>query len=89
MCAVHPNVVLFQIFLESLVVKFRALVDPEPASLPSATLDNVIKRLGDIFPCFGLERPDPGILAEHVDDGKRYLTPWLSLEKALNPSPSL
>ena len=67
---VHLNVVLFKIFLERLVVKFRALVDPEPAWLPSATLD-VIKRLGDIFPCFGLEWHDPGILAEHVDDVKQ------------------
>ena len=72
-CAVHLNVVLFQIFLERLVVKFRALVNPEPAWLPSAALDNLIKRFGDIFPCFGLEWHDPGILAEDVDDGKQVV----------------
>ena len=77
--AVHVNVVLFQIFLERLVVKFQTLVDPEPAWLPSATLDNVIKSLCDIFPCFGPGLHDPGILAEDVDDGKQVFDTVVSL----------
>ena len=40
------------LFLERLVVKVRTLVDREPAGLPPASLDNVIKSLRDYLSLF-------------------------------------
>ena len=73
-CAVHVNAVLSQIFPERLVVKFRTLVDPEPAGLPSAALDKVSNASVISFPVLVLSGMIQAYLLKMSMMVSRYLT---------------